>query len=55
VAREFSTAYAKPFRQRHKNDFRDPQAIAEAVQRPPTDEAGAAVETDLIPIQMGLA
>ena len=24
--------YAKPFRQRHKNDFRDAHAIAEAVQ-----------------------
>jgi transposase len=29
-------AYAKPFRQRHKNDFRDAHAIAEAVQRPST-------------------
>src|SRR6516165_8618257 len=27
-------AYAKPFRQGHKNDFRDAHAIAEAVQRP---------------------
>jgi transposase len=26
-------AYAKPFRQGHKNDFRDAHAIAEAVQR----------------------
>ena len=29
-------AYAKPFRQGHKNDFRDAYAIAEAVQRPST-------------------
>ena len=28
--------YAKPFRQGHKNDFRDAQADAEAVQRPST-------------------
>src|SRR6476620_9864051 len=28
--------YAKPFRQGHKNDFRDAYAIAEAVQRPST-------------------
>jgi transposase len=44
VARELSAlghdvkqvppAYAKPFRQGHKNDFRDAHAIAEAVQRP---------------------
>ena len=27
-------AYSKPFRQGHKNDFRDAQAVAEAVQRP---------------------
>jgi transposase len=43
VARELSAlghdvkqvppAYAKPFRQGHKNDFRDAYAIAEAVQR----------------------
>jgi len=26
-------AYAKPFRQGHKNDFRDALAVAEAVQR----------------------
>jgi transposase len=29
-------AYAKPFRQGHKNDFRDAHATAEAVQRPST-------------------
>ena len=29
-------AYAKPFRQGHKNDFRDSHAVAEAVQRPTT-------------------
>ena len=46
VARELSAlghdvkqvppAYAKPFRQGHKNDIRDAHAIAEAVQRPST-------------------
>src|SRR5436190_7527970 len=46
VARELSAlghdvkqvppAYAKPFRQGHKNDFRDAHAIAEAVLRPST-------------------
>ena len=29
-------AYSKPFRQGHKNDFREAQAVAEAVQRPST-------------------
>jgi transposase len=29
-------AYSKPFRQGHKNDFRDAHATAEAVQRPST-------------------
>ena len=29
-------AYSKPFRQGHKNDFRDAHAIAEPVQRPST-------------------
>src|SRR5215475_13539233 len=29
-------AYARPFRQGHKNDFRDAHAVAEAVQRPTT-------------------
>jgi transposase len=28
--------YAKPFRQGHKNDFRDARAVAEAVQRAST-------------------
>jgi transposase len=28
--------YARPFRQGHKNDFRDAPAVAEAVQRPST-------------------
>jgi hypothetical protein len=46
VARELSAlghdikqvppVYAKPFRQGHKNDFRDAYAVAEAVQRPST-------------------
>jgi len=34
--RQVPPAYAKPFRQGHKNDFRDAQAVAEAVQRPST-------------------
>jgi transposase len=29
-------AYSRPFRQGHKNDFRDAHAVAEAVQRPTT-------------------
>ncbi len=46
IARELATlghdvkqvppTYAKPFRQGHKNDFRDAYAVAEAVQRPTT-------------------
>jgi transposase len=34
--RQVPPAYARPFRQVHKNDFRDAYAIAEAVQRPST-------------------
>jgi transposase len=34
--RQVPPIYAKPFRQSHKNDFRDAHAIAEAVQRPTT-------------------
>src|SRR4029450_4434952 len=34
--KQVPTAYARPFRQGHKNDFRDAHAIAEAVQRPST-------------------
>src|SRR6201997_5419883 len=34
--RQVPPAYARPFRQAHKNDFRDAHAIAEAVQRPST-------------------
>src|SRR5215510_14718430 len=34
--RQLPPAYAKPFRQGHKNDFRDAHAVAEAVQRPST-------------------
>jgi transposase len=34
--RQVPPAYAKPFRQAHKNDFRDAFAIAEAVRRPTT-------------------
>ena len=34
--RQVPPSYAKPFRQGHKNDFRDACAIAEAVQRPST-------------------
>jgi transposase len=32
--RQVPPVYAKPFRQTHKNDFRDAHATAEAVQRP---------------------
>jgi transposase len=35
-AKQVPPTYAKPFRQRHKNDFRDAHAVAEAVQRPTT-------------------
>ena len=34
--RQVPPAYAKPFRQTHKNDFRDAYATAEAVWRPST-------------------
>ena len=34
--RQVPPAYAKPFRQTHKNDFRDAYVIAEAVRRPST-------------------
>src|ERR1700748_817464 len=34
--RQVPPVYAKPFWQTHKNDFRDAQAVAEAVQRPTT-------------------
>src|SRR6201984_2423326 len=34
--RQVPPAYARPFRQAHKNDFRAPYAIAEAVLRPST-------------------
>jgi transposase len=34
--RQVPAIYAKPFRQNHKNDFRDALAVAEAVQRPTT-------------------
>ena len=34
--RRVPAVYAKPFRQTHKNDFRDAHAIAEAVQPPTT-------------------
>jgi transposase len=36
TVKQVPPAYAKPFRQGHKNDFRDAHAIAEAVQRPST-------------------
>ncbi|MFY9830300.1 MAG: transposase, partial [Rhodoplanes sp.] len=35
-AKQVPPAYAKPFRQGQKNDFRDAYAVAEAVQRPTT-------------------
>jgi len=34
--RQVPPTYAKPFRQGHKNDYRDALAVAEAVQRPTT-------------------
>jgi hypothetical protein len=34
AVRQVPPAYAKPFRQGHKNDFREAHAIAEDVQRP---------------------
>jgi len=34
--RQVPPTYAKPYRQGHKNDFRDAHAVAEAVQRPST-------------------
>jgi transposase len=34
--KQVPSVYARPFRQGHKNDFRDAHAIAEAVQRPST-------------------
>src|ERR1700746_2093579 len=34
--RQVPPVYARPFRQTHKNDFRDAYAIAEAVRRPST-------------------
>jgi transposase len=34
--RQVPAVYSKPFRQNHKNDFRDALAVAEAVQRPTT-------------------
>ena len=36
VARQVPPFYVKPFRQTHKNDFRDAHAVAESVQRPTT-------------------
>ena len=39
--------YAKPFRQEHKNDFRDAHAVAEAVQRPTTRIAPAKTNEQL--------
>jgi transposase len=34
--KQVPAAYSKPFRQGHKNDFRDAHAVAEAVERPST-------------------
>ena len=41
------TAYSKPFRQSHKNDFRDAHAIAEAVQRPSPKQQIPSPKNDL--------
>jgi transposase len=46
--RQVPPVYAKPFRQRHKNDFRDAHAIAEAVQRPTTRCVPAKTEEQLV-------
>jgi transposase len=45
--RQVPPVYAKPFRQSHKNDFRDAHAIAEAVQRPTTRCVPAKTEEQL--------
>ena len=55
--RQVPPSYAKPFRQGHKNDFRDVYAIAEAVQRPSTRcvtvKTGAQLELQALHPEMG--
>src|SRR5215471_11710214 len=45
--KQVPATYAKPFRQGHKNDFRDAHAVAEAVQRPTTRFVPAKTEEQL--------
>jgi transposase len=40
-------AYSRPFRQGHKNDFRDAHAVAEAVERPSTQCVPIKTDEDL--------
>ena len=46
--RQVPPVYARPFRQTHKNDFRDAYAIAEAVQRPSTRFVPIKTDDELI-------
>src|SRR6202012_1255158 len=48
--RQVPPVYAKPFRQTHKNDFRDAQAVAEAVQRPRTRYVLLKTDEDVCPL-----
>ena len=48
--RQVPPAYAKPFRQTHKNDFRDAHAVAEAVQRPRTRYVLLKTDEDVCPL-----
>jgi transposase len=45
--RQVPPVYAKPFRQTHKNDFRDAHAIAETVRRPTTQCVPAKTDEQL--------
>jgi transposase len=47
--KQVPATYAKPFRQGHKNDFRDAHAVAEAVQRPTTRFVPAKTDEQLTP------
>ena len=48
--RQVPPVYAKPFRQTHKNDFRDAHAVAEAVQRPRTRYVLLKTDEDVCPL-----
>ena len=52
-ARQVPPFYIKPFRQAHKNDFRDAHAVAEAVQRPTTTCVPAKTDEAPGPIPAG--